>query len=440
MWNNKTVSLVMITILVLSTYSISIIYKAEGTHSSDLGSIDDEKKLGLMDNIDQSQEKNDGEIKIYGGKRVAQSFIPTMGNLTKIEILIRCTHETHWLVELVRNLAQSFPFLEYLIPLLEQRLLNLPGHLIISLFGSQDGVPEEQMCDTTINRDVIPQENEWLVFDFSDIGVYAGREYCISCTASWGDDSNCYQWCYGLGDPYVGGKAVSSSDSGLSWDEITNVDFCFRTYGEYTGEEPDGVEQRWAVLTYDPDLNFGNNIVSKNDCNNYRNNFLKYPEWKSGNIWIYNYDTEWSMVRDKLLELDQYENGDDIIVFIYVGHTEGLSWTNQYFNRYGSTIAIIIDCCYAASRGAGESLKVSGREILFGSDSDSKSCYFEHGALFSYYLNMGLNDPSTDTNNDKWISTREAFNYAKPRVGSQNPQFYDGIPDYDIPLVSTTWP
>ena len=42
-----------------------------------------------MDEVDDSQEIDDNEVKIYGSIRYAQSFIPnTMGRLTRMEIKI----------------------------------------------------------------------------------------------------------------------------------------------------------------------------------------------------------------------------------------------------------------------------------------------------------------------------------------------------------------
>ena len=65
------------------------------------------------------------------------------------------------------------------------------------------------------------------------------------------------------------------------------------------------------------------------------------------------------------------------------------------------------------------------------------------GGFFTTCLMNGIKSGATDSNNDKWISAEEAFNYASPLVteiiskvysDNQHPQMYDGNPGTDIGL------
>ena len=140
-------------------------------------------------------------------------------------------------------------------------------------------------------------------------------------------------------------------------------------------------------------------------------------------------------MKEKLKELDEKENKDDIILFMYTGHTPNLWWIKDWLDRCSAPQVIIIDCCYA---GRYDNPAWGSRELLMSSEADEESwSNTQIGHLFIYHLVNGLNGLG-NSNGDRMVTAEEAFNYAKDQSyggHNQHPVMYDGYPG-DIPITS----
>jgi len=136
-----------------------------------------------------------------GDWAAAQSFIPTLENLTWADIYLRKfgTPEFDLTVELREDDPQ--------------------GTLIETLVFIPDDVPSSW---------------EWFALNFTDIMVSPGTDYFIvlppapsGVTTSFG-----YEWGYAFGNQYDDGAFWFTRDSGELWRDLpTMYEFCFRTYG-----------------------------------------------------------------------------------------------------------------------------------------------------------------------------------------------------------------
>ena len=422
-------------------------------------------ETNIDDYLDQKNEGGDIKTKIYGDNWYAQGFIPNADWITGISIKISRHSKARSnnvkddsLLDSVKNFINKNrserPILSFIKNIISKKSSDSEaktqidiGDLTISLYSTRyySTEPFRELRNKTYSKDEIDTNAEWIKFEFGEDPITDGpflKDYCIVVHAEGGDQESYYEWYMNDENSYTEGFSYSSEDDGSSWDMVEDKDFCFRSYGWDYSEEPDGTEKRYAVFTYDP-----TETRFINDCNRYKSTFLSRPEWESDNIWIYEYNSERNKLENKLKELDEYENEDDIILFIYRGHQTTLTWANEYLDRFGSkSIAMIIDCC--KSGYVANPFKINGREILASSSEDELSWGLSDGSgsVFPHYILKGLKNPSIDNNNDGWISTKEVFDYASPLTTSymekwnmpQHPQFYDYIDDRDILLISTS--
>lgn len=104
----------------------------------------------------------------------------------------------------------------------------------------------------------------------------------------------------------------------------------------------------------------------------------------------------------------------------------------------GKSICIILDACH--SGGFIDYLQKSNYVVLTscaGNETAVALGELQHG-VFTYYLSEGIRTGLADTNGDSIISAEELFVYARPRTTAKcgrNPQFYDGNPDEEFPIV-----
>ncbi len=156
------------------------------------------------DSLDQEQSIDDGQR--YFGERFwcAQSFSPSMGLLTRVQL------------KLFRQ--------------------NSPPENIEIKVRIRDSLDGEDLSVASICADQIFYEHgqfEWVEFDFDDVKVPPGEaRYIIASYEVNGHDiANCYRWSFGMNNPYTAGEAWYHSDSG--WVKLeSDRDFCFKTYGE----------------------------------------------------------------------------------------------------------------------------------------------------------------------------------------------------------------
>lgn len=152
----------------------------------------------LNDEIDQSQTYQDDFIYVDSYIHLAQSFVPTLNMLTRVELLL--------------TKDPDFP-------------PTLPFQLAIrySLTG-------DNLAYSIINPAQVPTfpNANWIEFDFNDIQVTTGETYYI---VVYSDDNEGYLWGEATTNPYPDGMIEYSIDGGITWDSFTNLDGCFKTYG-----------------------------------------------------------------------------------------------------------------------------------------------------------------------------------------------------------------
>lgn len=93
----------------------------------------------------------------------------------------------------------------------------------------------ENLCGKDLTKvSLIPyfsgKNYSWVVFDFPDINVTAGKKYYIISRAYIGKAGNCYGWLYSNdSNSYLRGETYGSGDHGKTWD-LREGDCCFITY------------------------------------------------------------------------------------------------------------------------------------------------------------------------------------------------------------------
>jgi len=151
------------------------------------------------DKLDQMQTHCDSHYFPLGGQKFAQSFIPTLGELSCIELLVG---ESSW------NIGN--------------------GSLTVTI--RKNYVDGEDLTSIIIPDEEIPFISSWVICDFKDISVIPGDLYYIIFDGGTG-----ITWGWGRGDLYPNGDSWSSF---AGWRIFTangfEGDWCFKTYGRNT--------------------------------------------------------------------------------------------------------------------------------------------------------------------------------------------------------------
>jgi len=184
---------------------------------------------------DVVQDEGTYSFMVYGSRWAGQSFIPSIDELTMIELLIG------------KNGVPA-------------------GDLTVSIRSSLTGADIESI---TVPESSIPETAGWVEFDLPDMDVTSGNTYYIVVHTSGGNSVNCYTWNFGYNTPYTDGAFQFSSSGGSSWTEYLPYDFCFITYGGGGGPPV-------PVFSYDPTSHdFGNMFVDETDS-------TTFDIWNSG--------------------------------------------------------------------------------------------------------------------------------------------------------------
>jgi len=162
---------------------------------------------GILNNddiIDQEQTKLDRGCRLCGLWKYAQGFVPTIGTLTRVELLLYKRGEVN--------------------------------ELKVSIRDELDGVDLTSVLKSPY--EISTGSYDWTEFDFDDIGVETGKIYYIVMSTTGGDnEENFYVFGAALNDAYPDGDAWQTRVNG-DWFEIDHpeygfpkFDFCFKTYG-----------------------------------------------------------------------------------------------------------------------------------------------------------------------------------------------------------------
>lgn len=405
------------------------------------------EQVYFNDEKDQYQENDDGYEKIYGGICYAQSFTPSKGILTQLEIKIGIEYTLPWFIELFVHLEKWFPFLESMTETLKSYFLNDPSDLMVSLYTSENHLPLESFFSKEIKFADLSTSATWYSFSLNRCDVISNQKYFIVVQAYNGDIDTCYTWSFGSNDPYRQGAAMVSFDDGSTWSPLSSTDFCFRVYGESTEEEPDGTINYWAVIS---GVDSEQYTVAQSSAVKLYNVLISHG-WDSTHIQLLKNEMGTKIgILEALSWVDNKEDSDDVVLFYFCGHGEGngmgiyvypseflSGWElNDIISELGSqSIVIIFDSCY--SGGLQQYLGKNHRVLLMSSQHDEASQGDSDPQIdsgyFTYYLAMGLGGTIADTNNDKWISAEEIFYYAEHKTSMkatipQHPQLFDAYP------------
>ncbi len=187
-----------------STATISHVWKKEGTFEMSILPIDE---YGARGNeyyitltmageyeVDQRQVEQEYAYLINDTRWLAQSFIPSVGNISKVEIGIIAWESGYDVEVSIRDAIDG------------------------DVLGSAS-----KIIEPTDDWEV-----QWVMFNLGNVKVMPGQQYYIVCRSSkpdWG-----IAWVVG-NNVYEKGLFYQSRNSGDDWSPVENVDACFVTYG-----------------------------------------------------------------------------------------------------------------------------------------------------------------------------------------------------------------
>ncbi|MCD6468178.1 MAG: PKD domain-containing protein [Thermoplasmata archaeon] len=421
--------------------------------------------------VDQSQEQSDGYVKIYNGRYFAQSFVPQKyGKVTGVELLLSrkgiasySSSEGGSVSALlggfhVRKSRSGFGWSN-----------SFNGKLVVSIYKKLDRLSiQDQLASVSVNGWDIQKSSGWVYVSFGEgFKVKIGETYYIVVHQQGGDEKNYYRWYYGSGNPYEHGSSYSAEGyiSG-DWNEDKDRDFCFREYGEYSGEEPDGNVERWAVIIGALQTVAGICYHADQDAYDMRNVLVNHG-WQSSHIRVLISPT-FDQVKQAMDWLSSMDDQDDNALLSWTSHgsTYGIALrdTRIYYSSFGGWlddldskgVVVVAENCHSGA--AIPYLEKEGRVILTSSSSDEPSGgNMSRNSPFIYLLAdetgewssrwgwpkpfegkdgaFARDDPDTNKdyggNNDGWISAEEAYAYAKywhEYAGWCHPQMSDMYP------------
>jgi hypothetical protein len=274
---NKLLAVVIIGIIVLGGLGAGV----SGTTQQQKKSHPNETSgTTYVDELDQSMTTPDGVIQVgwyppaqntTTNLSVAQSFKPQKELLTRVQFLMgRNATTTNSCVLAIRD--------------------NLTHNDLASVHMNPAEFPV---------MDPAHMENlTWVTFDVNDIWVTLNQTYYIVLyTANDTDNDDNYYYVSGNGtNLYPNGTAYLSTNNGDTWQEITNSDGCFKTYG---------LRETFLDLTVKSSL-FGPMFIIRN-IGNYTAWDVTWNFTINGGIFRI---THWTVVGT----LPKLEPGDEIIV------------------------------------------------------------------------------------------------------------------------------
>jgi len=184
-------------------------YSTAGTYNVSLTVTDNDGKtnstevmitvndIPAIEQLDQEQTGYKYNYDFYGSRWCAQSFKPTLGTLTRVELYIG---------------KKGVP----------------PDDIEVSIRDSLTGVALTKISKSAGD---ISSIMDWVEFDFDDISVTPDTSYYIVVNTSGGNNFNGYRWGFYYYTPYTRGTFWRSINAGSTWSEYYFYDYCFKTYG-----------------------------------------------------------------------------------------------------------------------------------------------------------------------------------------------------------------
>ena len=324
------------------------------------------------------------------------------------------------------------------------------GDLVVGLYSSLDY--SGKIMEKVFSPQDISRSRSWIHIDF-ETELDPRETYYIVVYQTGGSEWQYYKWYYGSGDPYDRGSSYNYEGG---WNEDTSKDFCFRTYGHKTGDEPDGIEERWAVIFGCVDTFMGINYYGDQDAYDLKNTLISHG-WDPSHIKVLISPT-FDDVKNAMEWLASVDDMDDIDLAAWTSHggkygfaakDRGVDYRRHmgpWLDSCGAKgIFIAISTC--GSGGAIQFLAKERRVIMTSATEDETSWVVKslQNSVFFYYLadpSAGaLNKESLDENSNGWVSAEETFPYVSENVYNflskygiiQHPQLYDGYAgDLDV--------
>jgi hypothetical protein len=199
---------------------ISVVFPVSGLMGNDKIGSDDIKfnefsikkehvptQIMINDTIDQNQTEHCGNgIAIYNETMYAQSFKPSLGLLSRVQLFLFRGGNPSDDIKITVSIKQS-------------------------LFRMD-------LVYASVNGSQISEQGDWVEFNFSYISVIPGNTYYIVCKTSGGTKTDHFKWYFDINNPYEGGDTQFSENHGIDWyplddpHEFPEIDFCFITYGK----------------------------------------------------------------------------------------------------------------------------------------------------------------------------------------------------------------
>jgi hypothetical protein len=155
------------------------------------------------DDVDQEQTIGGEEIPIFKDNWAAQSFSPTVNEITRMQLKLK-------------------------------QKGNIGGNLTLIIRSFIIG---SDIIKVLIPPENITNEPSWVNIEFTDnVSVVPESMYYIICYLDDGDENNNIVWYRGTNTTYERGLAYNSEDNGSSWIQNIDKDFCFKTFGEVIKE------------------------------------------------------------------------------------------------------------------------------------------------------------------------------------------------------------
>lgn len=181
--------------MIAGDYSVELTVKDNDDKTDSIGK--DIAVIEGTEQLDQQQTKTGYNFAIFSSRWGAQSFKPTLGVLTKLELFI--------------GKQGSFS-----------------SDIIVSIRSDPSG---SDLSVVIKSASEIPSAYSWIEFDIPDLAVNPDETYYIIVRNDGGGATKYYKWNFGYNTPYIRGNFLFTSNSGSTWKGYSQYDCCFKTYG-----------------------------------------------------------------------------------------------------------------------------------------------------------------------------------------------------------------
>jgi len=157
----------------------------------------------VLEYLDLEQSKwGYPSTKIYGSTQGAQSFVPSVEKITKIQLYI---------IRIDKN-------------------DNLNGEITLSVKKS---LKESDLSSASYSLKDIPKNLEWIEFDIPDIDTEPGSMYYIVLKTNSNSENEYLQWAKGVYTGYNEGGYYLTNNNWRNSRYFYSYDFCFKIFGIY---------------------------------------------------------------------------------------------------------------------------------------------------------------------------------------------------------------